>query len=98
MYSDEKKRYISKLLKIQCNIEKEIRINEFIKSDPILRESVILIKDVLESKLKINEKVLVYEEAVCDLTIFSKNIYGNNTSRLHKNDILYIINILLEIF
>jgi hypothetical protein len=56
MYSDEKKRYISKLIKIDnCdkkkeNLEKEIRINEFIKSDPILRESVILIKDVLECK------------------------------------------------
>jgi hypothetical protein len=56
MYSDEKKRYISKLMKIDnCiykkeNLEKEIKINEFIKSDPILRESVILIKDVLECK------------------------------------------------
>jgi hypothetical protein len=56
MYSDEKKRYISKLIKIDnCdkkkeNLEKDIRIDEFIKSDPILRESFILIKDVLDCK------------------------------------------------
>jgi hypothetical protein len=77
MYSKEKMRYIAKIytlnsVQIQQNFLKEINVYDLIMKDSLLKENLIHIKDIVEDQFNTNMKALVFEEAVCDLSIFYK--------------------------
>jgi hypothetical protein len=78
------------------NFDKETKIDKFIRNDPYLSETMIIIKDIIHFKDDNNKKVLIFEEAICDLTIFRKiEIEG---VFLSPKDIVYIIKTILETF
>ncbi len=56
-----------------------------IKDNEILCDKMILIKDIIDGENE--DKILVFEEAICDLSILVKNIL----IELSFYDILYII-------
>jgi hypothetical protein len=65
METKERKRYVSKSYKKKADFDKEIKFNEIIKSNDILKTNMISISDKDDSNL-----VIIFEEGVCDLSIF----------------------------
>jgi hypothetical protein len=52
--------------------EKELKVYELIKNDKYLKDKVIQVKDQIIGEK--NDRILIFEEAICDLSIFYKNI------------------------
>ena len=54
----------------KINFEKELKVNQLIKDSCQLRDKFIQIKDTIDGEK--DDKILIFEEAICDLSIFQK--------------------------